>query len=271
MECRDLEKTLPVMTDVLAFERVGAGPGTVTLKHPNTPWLLVAHEAGPDAPEKPSWDHFGVRVEHKSEVDAAWRYVNDRKDELGLYDLKEPTYGHGSYSLHFREPGSNDWEIECYEDVLRKESGATRLGGVRSRHWDAPLDAEGFERRGYVPQAFTHGTMSTADAPAYIRFLNEVLGLDAHQAYSRVVYAKHPATKHFVVCLERGARNELSPNFRFTVTVESPEEVANAYRWLGTAGRELGVADLSELETQDGGASFLLWDGDRNCWELAAR
>jgi len=268
MEARELSKTLPVMTDLLAFEKVSESADSVTLKHPNSPWLLVVHDAGPDAPEKPYWDHHGVRVEHKEEVDAAWEYLNVHAAEYGLYDLREPKYGHGSYSLHFREPGSNDWEIECYEDVLRKESGGTRLGGVRSHHWEAPWQSERFASHGYVPQAFTHGTLHVDDSAATTSFLQEVLGLDAHQAYSHVIYAKHPETKHFVVCLQNGQRNELSPNFRFTLTVGSPDEVEQAHKHVASTGQLHHIAELGDLGSDP---SFLLWDADRNCWEIAAR
>ena len=51
----------------------------------HTPWLLVLHPAGSDAPDKPAAHHTGVRVEHTSEIDAAWEYVNAHQDEYGLY------------------------------------------------------------------------------------------------------------------------------------------------------------------------------------------
>ena len=35
MECRYLKDSVPVLTDLLAFEKVGERPGEATLKHPN--------------------------------------------------------------------------------------------------------------------------------------------------------------------------------------------------------------------------------------------
>jgi hypothetical protein len=49
MECRNLQESLKVLTELLAFEKVSEKPGEVTLKHPNTHWKLVVHEAGPNA------------------------------------------------------------------------------------------------------------------------------------------------------------------------------------------------------------------------------
>ncbi|HLG74535.1 MAG TPA: VOC family protein [Chloroflexota bacterium] len=267
MECRELSRTLPVLTDILAFEKVRQEGNIATLKHPNTPWLLVLHEVGADAPDKPAAHHMGVRVEHQTEVDAAWKYITEHQDQYGLYGLREPVWGHGSYSLHFVEPGGNDWEIECYEAVLRKESGGQRLGGVRSRHWDTPFESERFESHGYVPQAFTHGTLHTDNAPNCEKFVKEVLGLDAHQAYTHVIYTKHPDTKHFVVCLEGGHRNQENDNFRFTLTVDSPQALSEAHAWLDKVAPDAGLTDLSGIKDN----AFLLRDPDNNCWEIAAR
>lgn len=269
MECRSLDATVPVLTDLLAFERIAHGSGWATVKHPSTPWLLTVHEAGSDSAEKPAHHHFGVRVETKREVDAAWEYLNAHADEYGLFELKPQAYSHGSYSIHFREPGANDWEIECYEDVLRKESGALRLGGVRSRHWEAPVDESQFRGRGYVPQAFTHGTLACSDSKAYGEFLREVLGLETHDAYAHVVYLKHPATKHYVVCLERPERNERSSDFRFTLTVDSPVAVEEAHESLAAAERALGLVALGEIEGDDR-RWFLLRDADANWWEISS-
>jgi catechol 2,3-dioxygenase-like lactoylglutathione lyase family enzyme len=271
MESRDIKRSIPVLTDILGFETVSVTDDEARLRHPNTPWLLVLHQADKNAPDKPSAHHTGVRVEHASEIDAAWEYINAHKDEYGLYGFKAPEFGHGSYSIHFREPGGNDWEIECYEAVLRKEVGGQRLGGVRSHHWETPLESERFASRGFVPQAFTHGTLHTDSAPDCQRFVNEVLGLDAHQAYTKVIYTKHPDTKHFVVCLQGGERNKESENFRFTLAVESADAVEEAHRWLGSTGKGLGVRDLSDITHTKAGSSFLLRDPDNNCWEVASR
>ncbi len=60
-ECRSLDETLPVFTDLLAMEVVKRKPGEATLKHPNTDWRLILHEGGPNAPEK-AFDNPGDRI-----------------------------------------------------------------------------------------------------------------------------------------------------------------------------------------------------------------
>ena len=121
MECRYLKETIPVMTDLLAFEKVAERPGEVTLKNPNTEWLLVVHEGGPQAPAKQMHNHWGVRVATTEEVDRAYDYLTAHKQEYGVEQIGKPSYSHGSYSVYFLEPGTNGWEIECYAEALRKD------------------------------------------------------------------------------------------------------------------------------------------------------
>jgi catechol 2,3-dioxygenase-like lactoylglutathione lyase family enzyme len=269
MECVSLDETGPVLTDLLGFAEVNRSPGQATYQHHQSGWTLTVHEGGEPFPDRPRHHHFGVRVERKAEVDAAWEYLNAHRDEYGLRQIDPQVVRHGSYSIHLQEPGTNFWEIECYEDVLRKDSGAERLGGVRSRHWDT-ADEGAASRRGYAPMAFTHGTLGAADADAYGHFIEDVLGLEAHRAYAAVRYIKHPATKHFVVALQTPEPHNFSPNFRFTISLESVQDVERAHAELTAQQSDLGPIELTSLQTDGASASFLLRDVNGNWWELAA-
>jgi catechol-2,3-dioxygenase len=219
MECRNLKESMAVMTDLLAFEKVSEKPREATLKHPNTDWLLILHEAGADAPAKPMHNHWGVRVMTTAEVDKAYEYLTAHKAEYKLGAIGKPTWSHGSYSCYFVEPGTNGWEIECYEDFARKEAAAQKFGGVKKPHWDRIYPAECFPGRGYVPQAFTHGTLVAHDLNVSRDFYTNVLGLEVHRFSTMVIYVKHPISKTFIVCAERKDFKVFSPNFRNTLTV----------------------------------------------------
>jgi catechol 2,3-dioxygenase-like lactoylglutathione lyase family enzyme len=268
MECRSLAESVPVLTELLAFEKLSEKPGEVKLKHPNTDWLLYVHETGGDAPVKQMHNHWGVRVATTGEVDAAYDYLSAHKENYGIKQIGKPLYNHGSYSLYFLEPGTNGWEIECYESALRKESMAQRAGGVYAPHWTTPYPAERFPARGYVPQAFTHGTLACEDLEASRKFYMNTLGLEAHQANPNVFYIKHPRTKCYVVCAKRQDFKRFSPNFRFTITVGSADEVGKSHEWLSASRTELGVSDLGNVQTSGSVASFLVADPDNNWWEV---
>jgi catechol 2,3-dioxygenase-like lactoylglutathione lyase family enzyme len=270
MECRSLKESLPVLTDLLAFEKLAESPGEVKLKHPNSDWLLYVHETGGEAPVKQMHNHWGVRVATTGEVDAAHDYLVAHKENYAIQQIGKPLFNHGSYSLYFLEPGTNGWEIECYESALRKESMAQRAGGVYAPHWTRPYPAERFPGRGYVPQAFTHGTLACADLEVSKQFYMNTLGLEAHQANPNVFYIKHPNTKCYVVCAKRQDFKRFSPNFRFTVTVGSQDEVGKAHDRLKAAAKECGLAELRDVQTSGSAASFLVSDPDNNWWEVTS-
>jgi catechol 2,3-dioxygenase-like lactoylglutathione lyase family enzyme len=270
MECRNLQDSMAVMVDLLAFEKLSEKPGEATLKHPNSPWVLALYEAGPEAPAKPMHNHWGVRVQTTAEVDKAYEYLTAHKEQYKLGAIGKPTWSHGSYSCYFVEPGTNGWEIECYEDFARKEVTAQKFGGVKKPHWEEIYPAEKFPGRGYVPQAFTHGTLVAHDLNVSRDFYTNVLGLEVHRFSTIVIYLKHPSTRTFIVCAERKNFKVFSPNFRNTLTVESNAAVKDTYREFSEHGKDLGVTELLPLQENNGSASFCFRDPGSNCWEIAS-
>jgi catechol 2,3-dioxygenase-like lactoylglutathione lyase family enzyme len=270
MECQSLKETVPVLTDLLAFEKLAEKPGEAKLKHPNSDWVLYVHEAVGDASTKQMYNHWGVRVAKTGEVDAAYEYIKANKETYGIKQIAQPLFNHGSYSLYFLEPGTNGWEIECYESALRKESMVRKAGGVYAPHWTTPYSSERFAGRGYVPQAFTHGTLACGDMEASRKFYTDTLGLETHQANPNVFYIKHPSTKCYVVCARRQDFKRFSPNFRFTITVGSENEVATAQDWLKASGKKLGLSDLGNVQKSGAASSFLVADPDNNWWEVTS-
>ncbi len=169
-ECHSLDESLPVLSELLALETVDRRDKEATMKHPNTEWLLVVHESGPDVEDKPFRNHYGVRVTNNEEVDRAYQYLTARKAELGLKKVVMRNERPGSYSVFFVEPGGNYWEIESYQH--RHEAG---LSYDVSYPWAAPLTEERFPGRGYIPQAFTHGTIECNNWQSSVKFYTEGL------------------------------------------------------------------------------------------------
>ena len=103
-ECRKLEETLPVLTELCAMKVIERRNGEAVLRHPNTPWNLVVHEGGPDAPEKPHNNHYGFRVASEGEIDAAHRHLEANKDRYGLTRISRPQSAHFARSVATRKP-----------------------------------------------------------------------------------------------------------------------------------------------------------------------
>lgn len=115
--------------------------------------------------------------------------------------------------------------------------------------------------------------LSGAHMEARSRFYAEVLGLEVHNAYgeNRGVYVKHPMTKHYIVCARREERLTNSPNFRYTLTVESLPALEAAHRWVAEHTDEYAVSELHDIKQRGDISSFLIRDPDLNWWEIAAR
>jgi catechol 2,3-dioxygenase-like lactoylglutathione lyase family enzyme len=263
-ECRSLDETLPVLTDLLAMTVLERSNGEAVLQHPNTAWRLVVHEGGPDAPDKPHNNHYGVRVAHAPEVDAAHAYLEANKARFGLRRVSPPRSQHFARSVYFEEPGGNTLEIEYYEPQAAAEGRA-----IARPHWSRELKESDFPGRGYVPQALTHGTLECDDREASTAFYSGVLGLQIAGGGRLSVYVKHAATPWYLVVLPIKRRKKfLRPANRFTLTLASAKEVEQAHAELRSMKN---VTEVQPLERHDGGASFLFSDLNRNWWELSAR
>ena len=266
-ECNFLEKTVPVLSELLALEAVGQREQEVIMKHPNTDWLLVVHESGPDAPDKPFRNHYGVRVADNAEVDRAYEYLLSRKERLGLKKVVMRNERSGSYSVFFVEPGGNYWEIESYQH--RHEAG---LPEDVSYPWAKSLTEEQFTGRGYIPQAFTHGTVECNDWQSSVKFYTEGLGMEmiTHVITPKPHNIKHPSKPWYVVSLEvpERSRKYLGPLQRFTIAVESPAKLSEARAALETLRCEFNIQEITGIQRSETGQSFLLCDLNRNWWEI---
>jgi len=257
-ECRKLDETLPVFTDLLAMRVVERKNAVAIVQHPNTEWRLVIHEV-PDAPEKPHNNHYGVRVARADEVDAAHAYLVANKERYRLKRVSPPRSQHFARSVYFEEPGGNTLEIEHY-DAQALAEGRT----IARPHWSRPLSEGDFPGRGYIPQALTHGTLECDDKEASAAFYSGVLGLEIAGGGKLSVYVKHRSTPWYLVVLPIKRRKKfLSPANRFTLTLGSTAEVDAAFEELASAE---GVTDLRKNDA----ASFLFADLNRNWWEVTS-
>jgi len=263
-ECRSLDETLPIFTDLLAAQVIERTEHRATVKHPNTAWRLVIHEAGPNGKNKPHTNHYGFRVASSKEIPKAYEYLSAHKEQYKIKSVTTPHEAHFAYSIYFKEPGGNDLEIEYYNPAAIKQGRK-----IAAPHWTTPLSEEQFPGRGYIPQAMTHGTLDCDDKAKSDEFLANVLGLSIIGGGRMSTYITVPSGPWYVVVLPTKHRDYLSEANRFTLQVATPEEVEDAHREFSRKGKELGIADLRELQS-NGRAHFLLSDISKNWWEITS-
>src|SRR5258707_2826836 len=104
-ECRALDETLPVFTDLLAMNVVERANGEAVVQHPNTGWRLVVHEAGRGAPDKPHNNHYGVRVGRVQGGDPAHHYLESKKARYQLRPVSPAPRQHFARSVYFHDTG----------------------------------------------------------------------------------------------------------------------------------------------------------------------
>jgi catechol-2,3-dioxygenase len=263
-ECRSLDETLPIFTDLLALEIVEREDHQAVLKHPNTAWRLVVHEGGPNAANKPHTNHYGFRVSSSKEIPKAFEYLTDHKDQYKIKSVTKPHEAHFAYSVYFKEPGGNDLEIEYYNPSAVKQGRK-----IAAPHWTEPLPEEKFPGRGYVPQAMTHGTLNCDDKEVNDRFVKEVLGLEIIGGGRTSTYISHPSTPWYIVVLPTTRRDYLTAANRFTLKVASADEVADAHKEFSAKGKAGGINELWDLQ-ENGRTHFIFSDISKNWWEVTS-
>lgn len=263
-ECRSLDETLPVFTDLLASEVLQRSGDAAVVRHPNTPWTLVVHEGGPDAPVKPHANHYGYRVAEHTEIDAAAAYLHEHQAEYGLTFIDGPRGSHFAYSVYIDEPGGNTLEIEHYNP-----RAALHGRQIAAGHWTDPLPPERFPGRGYVPQALSHGTMQCANKEASNRFYTEVLGLSIVGGGNISTYIGAGEDPWYIVVLPAGERTPLRPVNRYALRLSGRADVLAAHDALGRLVGS-GVTHLGGLQEDGGEAWFVLADLDANWWEVTS-
>lgn len=267
-ECRSFEQSVPILEELLALETVSRQDGCLTMKHPNTDWLLILHESA-GASNKPHYHHYGVRVATDREVDNAYDYLQKRKDELRL-KIIPPETRRIAHSVHFVEPGGNYWEIESYQGGAKKHG----LSNEIAQPWRSVLVDSRFPDRGYVPQCLSHGTTSCFELVRARRFYRGALGLEVMHPFPDAdpYYIKHSSTPWYVVCLQTPVKNRVPSGFneRFTLALASNAAVAQAHRWLSQNAASLEIAEPRPLCSDSDRTSFIFTDPDANCWEFIA-
>lgn len=267
-ECHSLDQSVPVLKELLALNVVNQDNNQVTMKHPNTDWLLVLHENSSGVPEKPFRNHYGVRVRDNEQVDRAYEYLLAKKESLGLRKVVMRNERAGSYSVFFVEPGGNYWEIESYEH--RHQAG---LPYDVSYPWKRELTPEEFPGRGYLPHAFTHGTVECNDWAASAKFYTEGLGMEmtTHVERPKPHNVKHPQNNWYVVSLEVPEKNRkyLTPLQRFTIAVENEDKLRKANAALEARKREFAISEIGAIQETQDGKSFLVCDLNKNWWEIS--
>jgi len=236
-ECRSLDETLPIFTELLAAQVIERTEHQAVVKHPNTAWRLVIHEAGPNSKNKPHTNHYGFRVASSKEIPKAHEYISAHKEQYKIKSVTTPHEAHFAYSIYFKEPGGNDLEIEYYNPAAIKQGRR-----IAAPQWTTPLTEEQFPGRGYIPQAMTHGTLNCDNKETSDNFLANVLGLSIIGGGRMSTYITVPSGPWYVVVLPTPHRDYLTEANRFTSRSPLPRKLKTRTKSSPEKAKSSGLA-----------------------------
>ena len=145
-ECRSLDETLPIFTDLLASK---SSSGRKTKQ-----WSSIRTRRGDSSSMKAdrtlNKPHTIITVFALPPQRRFQRHTNTFPSHKAQYKIKSvttPHEAHYAYSIYFKEPGGNDLEIEYYNPAAVKHGR-----NIAAPHWTETLPEENFPGRATFPR-----------------------------------------------------------------------------------------------------------------------
>ena len=85
---------------------------------------VVCVEVGDRVREQRYFNHWGIDVATKEEVDDAHAKAIEHQEKYGLQKIQDAKMTHGDYSFYFMDRDGNWWEIQCIMDSTYDENYA---------------------------------------------------------------------------------------------------------------------------------------------------
>ena len=117
MGFKSLARARPFLEEFLGMECVRHGRNTMIARKGGY-WGIVCMEIGDKAQQLGLWNHWGLDMHSKEDVDHAHAMALKYKDKYGLDRITPVGMRHGTYQFHFRDLDGNWWEFQ-YVDVDR--------------------------------------------------------------------------------------------------------------------------------------------------------
>ena len=117
LECRDLVQSRRFYEEFLGLETVRHVEIPAILTRLPNSCTVVCVQVGDDrVREQRYFNHWGIDVDTRAEVDAAHEKAVELTDVYGLQKIQEPQMNHGNYSFYFMDRDGNWWEIQSVDE-----------------------------------------------------------------------------------------------------------------------------------------------------------
>ncbi len=124
LECHDLKESRRFYEEFLGLECVRHGPRTM-LARKGGDWAVVCVNAGDKVHPQNYFNHWGIDVDSREEVDEAHAKAVQFKEKYGIKKIADPLENHGAYSFYFEDLNSSWWEVQyllefTFEDLFER-------------------------------------------------------------------------------------------------------------------------------------------------------
>ncbi len=126
LECRNLKESRRFYEEFLGMETVRHVEPAVMMTRVKggKGCTVVCVEVGDRVREQRYFNHWGIDVATKEEVDDAHAKAIEHQEKYGLQKIQDAKMTHGDYSFYFMDRDGNWWEIQCIMDSTYDENYA---------------------------------------------------------------------------------------------------------------------------------------------------
>ena len=120
LECHDMKASRRFYEEFLGLECVRHGPRSMMLRKGGD-WSVVCVDAGNKVHPQHLYNHWGIDVATKDEVDAAHARALELKATYAIKTIAKPKEIHGAYSFFLKDLNSSWWEVQFRSGFTYKE------------------------------------------------------------------------------------------------------------------------------------------------------
>ena len=146
LECYNLKESRRFYEEFLGLECVRHAKPAMAVRC-GMKFHIVCIEAGNALKPCGVFNHWGIDVASREEVDLAYRKAKELQDKYGIRQINEPVAQHGTYSLYLEDLDHNWWEIQCYDgfqhDDMFDFGDRFSMDGDSDIHHSEEFEAEG--------------------------------------------------------------------------------------------------------------------------------
>lgn len=212
-------------------------------------WILEITEVDELTHPQHVFNHWGVDLVTKAEVEAAHKAATEQPEAYGFKKVMSIRDQHGVYSFYSSDFDDNWWEIQY-------------------RYGEKVTSVDGNEQKSVLnPIRFSHGTLEIREAEPTIIFYTEFLGLEIRKGPGAFWLLKNEE-ELYVACVGVGKKlHPQGPVNRWILDFAEKDQVDRIPDLAREHAAEFEIQTVEPVRDEDGRYYCRLQDLDGNWWD----